>query len=135
MKKTNGETNGEFNKIFNKIYNKIPQNIKASQAAAKVTYVGAYEAEFSMILREKRFPTLLSMQYYYLGVEGNMTTLGKLKHRKSFDKKKPKDEVVTSSKNNENQDEKIEEISRILRGLSNKLTKLEVEGDNGNINP
>jgi hypothetical protein len=36
-------------------------DIKPSQTVAKVTYVGAFEADFSMMLRERRSQTLLIM--------------------------------------------------------------------------
>jgi hypothetical protein len=50
-----------FNRIFNKLYNNIPRDINPSQPATKVTYVGAFDVDFAMVLRERRSPTLLVM--------------------------------------------------------------------------
>ena len=77
-----------------------------------------------MILREIRSATLENIQDDALDVEGNMASSCNMKHMKYFEKKKPKDEAGTSNKNKENQDEKIEEMTRILRGFPNKLTIL-----------
>jgi hypothetical protein len=56
------ETVIDFNRMFNKLYNKVPIDIKPSQPAIKVTYVGAFEFYFSMMLRERRSLTLLTIQ-------------------------------------------------------------------------
>jgi hypothetical protein len=66
-------------KRFNKVYNNIPRDIKPSQLAAKVTYDGAFDVDFVMVLREKRSPTLLVMQEDAIEIEGNMIASGKLK--------------------------------------------------------
>jgi hypothetical protein len=71
----------DFNRIFNKIYNKIPIDIKPSQTTTKVTYAGAFEAYFSMVLRERRSPTFLIMQDDAIDIEGNMIESGKMKQR------------------------------------------------------
>jgi len=69
----------DFNKRFNKVYNKIPIDIKPSQAAAKVNYAGAFEEDFTIMLRERRSSTLLIMQNDAIDIGGNMTTSGKIK--------------------------------------------------------
>jgi hypothetical protein len=48
----------DFNIIFNKLYNKIPRDINPSQPTTKATYVGAFDVDFSMVLRERGSPTL-----------------------------------------------------------------------------
>jgi hypothetical protein len=44
----------EFIQRFNKLYNKIPVEVKPSQPATKVTFAGAFEPNFSLLLRERR---------------------------------------------------------------------------------
>jgi hypothetical protein len=123
----------DFNRRFNKLYNKIPIDIKPSQPTTKVTYVGAFEANFSMVLRERRSPTLLIMQDDAIDIEGNMIAFGKMKQRMDQvekDKKKVKEEFGTSYPNRDSQDAKIEEMSRLIRNLSNKMSRFEIEGNN-----
>jgi hypothetical protein len=66
---------------FNKLYNTIPAYINPSQPTTKVTYVGEFDADFSMTLRERRSPTLLVMQEDEIGIEGNMIALGNMKKK------------------------------------------------------
>jgi hypothetical protein len=54
FKKKNSETVMEFIQRFNKLYNKIPVEVKPSQPAAKVTFAGAFEPDFALLLRERR---------------------------------------------------------------------------------
>jgi hypothetical protein len=51
----------DFNKSFNKLYKNIPRDINPLWQAAKVTCVGDFDADFSMVLRERRDPILLIM--------------------------------------------------------------------------
>jgi hypothetical protein len=51
LKKRANEPIVNINKIFNKLYKKIPKDIKPSQPRTKVTYVGAFDADFDMMLR------------------------------------------------------------------------------------
>eukprot|EP01018_Ginkgo_biloba_P021852 Gb_40590 [translate_table: standard] len=67
-------------------------------------------------------------------IEGNMTASGKIKPRSDSgekDKKKQKEEGGPSTSYAESQEAKIEEMNKLIRNLSNKLTKLEV-GNNNN---
>jgi hypothetical protein len=61
LKKRTNESIVDFKKIFNKLYNKIPRDINPSYSATKVTYDGSFGADISMVLRERRSPTLLIM--------------------------------------------------------------------------
>ena len=62
LKKRANETVNDFNKRFNKLYNKVPTDINPSQPTTKVTYVGEFDVDFSMTLRERRSLTLLVMK-------------------------------------------------------------------------
>jgi hypothetical protein len=79
LKKRANEVVVEFNRRFNKIYKKIPRDIKPSQLVEKVTYVGAFVVDFSMVLRERRSPNFLIMQDDAIEIEGNMIAYGKMK--------------------------------------------------------
>ena len=43
------------------MYGKIPTEIKAAETLEKLTYVNAFDADFSLLLRERRSPTLANM--------------------------------------------------------------------------
>jgi hypothetical protein len=62
LRKRNFESFLEFTHRFNKIYRKIPAEVKPSQPLAKVTFAGAFEPDFSVLLRERRYATLEGMQ-------------------------------------------------------------------------
>jgi hypothetical protein len=61
------------------LYNKIPVEVKPSQPAAKVTFAGAFDLDFSLLLRERRSTDLTKMQDDSLEIESNMMASGKLK--------------------------------------------------------
>jgi hypothetical protein len=47
--------------------------------AAKVTFAGAFDHDFALLLRERRSIDLTKMQYDALEIESNMMASGKLK--------------------------------------------------------
>jgi hypothetical protein len=69
----------EFIQIFNKIYHNIPAEVKPSQPAAKVTFVGDFDSDFSLLLMERRSTTLVGMQDDSIEIESNMMASMKLK--------------------------------------------------------
>jgi hypothetical protein len=79
LKKKNSESVLEFTQRFNKLYNKIPAEVKPSQPAAKVTYAGAFDPDFALLLRERRSVDLPKMQDDAVEIESNMMASGKLK--------------------------------------------------------
>jgi hypothetical protein len=50
LRKKNSETVMEFIQRFKKLYNKIPAEVKPSQPTAKVTFAGAFELDFTLLL-------------------------------------------------------------------------------------
>jgi len=50
LKKKNSETVMEFILRFNKLYNKISAVVKPSEPSAKVTFAGAFEPDFALLL-------------------------------------------------------------------------------------
>jgi hypothetical protein len=79
LRKKNSETVMEFIQRFNKLYNKIPAEVKPSQPTAKVTFAGAFESDFALLLQEIRGATLNRMQDDVVEIESNMMASGKLK--------------------------------------------------------
>jgi hypothetical protein len=79
LRKKNSESVLEFTQRFNKLYNKIPVEVKPSQPTAKVTFVGAFDLEFALLLRERRSIDLTKMQDDALEIELNMMASRKLK--------------------------------------------------------
>jgi hypothetical protein len=61
LNKNNSEMVMEFIQRFNKLYNKILIEVKQSQPAAKVNFTGAFEPDFSLLLRERRGSDLTRM--------------------------------------------------------------------------
>jgi hypothetical protein len=79
LRKKNSESVLEFTQRFNKLYNKIPVEVKPSQPTTKVTFVGAFDHDFTLLLRERRSIDLMKMQDDALEIESNMMASGKLK--------------------------------------------------------
>jgi hypothetical protein len=61
LKRKQGESISDFTKRFNKMYSKIPDEIKPTETSAKITFSNAFDAEFSLLLREIRYVTLSLM--------------------------------------------------------------------------
>jgi hypothetical protein len=77
LKKKHNESVPDFIKIFNKLYNKILADVKPSQPTTKVTFVGSFDPDFSLLLRERRSTTLIGMQDDVVEIESNMIASGK----------------------------------------------------------
>jgi hypothetical protein len=54
------------------MYVRIPDEIKPTEASAKITYANEFDAEFSLLLRERRSATLFSIQEETIEVESNI---------------------------------------------------------------
>jgi hypothetical protein len=72
---------------FSKLYKNIPTYIKPSQPT-KVTYVGEFDANFSMTLRERKSPIIIVMQEDEIYIKGNMITSGNMKKKNIRKKRK-----------------------------------------------
>jgi hypothetical protein len=69
LRKKTYESFLDFIQIFNKLYHKILVEVKPSQPAAKVTFVGVFDSDFSLRLRERRSTTIEGMQDYAIDIE------------------------------------------------------------------
>jgi hypothetical protein len=89
-----------------------------------------------MVLRERRSPTLLVMQDDAIDIEGNMIALGKMKQKQDqVERKKAREDCGTSDPNKDSQEARIEEMSRLIRNLTNKMSRFEIENNNANKSP
>jgi hypothetical protein len=60
LKKMEGESVSDFSKRFNKMYNKIPAEIKPSEASAQISYAGAFDPDFCLLIKRKKSHLLSS---------------------------------------------------------------------------
>jgi hypothetical protein len=102
------------------MFGKILVEIKPSDASAKIMFFAAFDAEFCLILRERRSTTLALMQDAALEVESNITASQKLKGR--AEKKKPAIESSSSSSNSQ-----MEKMAKMLDTLTSEMSKLKVQ--------
>jgi hypothetical protein len=131
LKRKNGESISDFTKRFNKMYGRIPDEIKPTEASAKITYANAFDADFSLLLRERRSTTLLSMQEATIEVESNILASDRLKTRSDKEKKKQREDAPTSS-NSATSDPKLEEMTKTLKDLTSEIAKLKWESKQPN---
>jgi hypothetical protein len=125
LKRKQGESIPDFTKRFNQMYGKIPDEIKPSETSAKITFANAFDAEFSLLLRERRAATLSLMQDVAIEVESNILATDKLKSRSDRDRKKQKEELPSSS--NTTSDSKMDEMAKMLKTLTAEMARLKME--------
>ena len=61
------------------MYGKIPVDINPTETSMNLTYANAFDANFSLLLRERRPPTLANMKEATLEVESNLMVEGKIR--------------------------------------------------------
>jgi hypothetical protein len=129
LRKKNSKSVLEFTQRFNKLYNKIPMEVKPSQPAAKVTFTGAFDPDFSLLLRERRSVDLTKMQDNALEIESNMMGLGKLKAKTETGNKETRRyrEQGGSSGSGRSSGDKMDDMARIIKELSNKILQMELD--------
>jgi hypothetical protein len=129
LRKKNYESVLEFTQRFNKLYNKIPIEVKPSQPAAKVTFTGAFDPDFTLLLRERRSVDLTKMQDDALEIESNMMASGKLKSKMETGNKETRRyrEQGGSSGSGRSSGDKMDDMARIIKELSNKILKMELD--------
>jgi hypothetical protein len=129
LKKKNSESVLEFTQRFDKLYNKIPAEVKPSQPSAKVTYAGAFDPDFALLLRERRSLDISKMKYGAVEIESNMMASGKLKAKTenvNKDNKKFKEKGGPSG-SGKSVGDRIYEMASVIQQLSNKISKMELE--------
>jgi hypothetical protein len=131
LKRKNGESISDFTKRFNKMYGRIPYEIKLTEASAKITYANAFDAKLSLLLRERRSTTLLSMQEEAIEFEPNILASDMLNTRSDKDKKKQR-EYSPASSNPSTYDPKLDEMTKTLKDLKSEITKMKWESKKPN---
>lgn len=101
---------------------------KPPVAAVKYIFSKYFDDDFVIMLWERTSRTLEDMQTNVIEVEANMATSTslKLKEEKAQRKLKSVQEASSSSKT-KSKDSKINEITSLLRNLSNRISKLETQ--------
>jgi hypothetical protein len=129
LRKKTSESILEFIQRFNKIYHKILAEVKPSQIAAKVTFVGAFDSDFALISRERRSTTLVGIQYDAIEFESNMMASIKSKIKVDMGTRKPRrfKEHAGLSGFGKSVEEKMDEMDKIIKYLSNKISRMEIE--------
>ena len=131
LRKRHNEDVSKFIKIFNKLYTSLPAEMKPHQIVAKVVFVAVFDVDFGFSLKERKSSTLDESQTDALEVETNFASTGNSRGKVDHDSRcRGKEEVSTSSQDSEAVDHKIEEMSKMIKNLSSKLVKLELETKN-----
>jgi hypothetical protein len=129
LRKKTSESILEFIQVFNKLYHKISIEAKPSQPAAKVTFAGAFDYDFALLLRERRRTTLAWMQDDAIEIESNMMEFRKLKTKVEMGTRETRHfkEHARPSESRKSVEEKMDEMEKIIKDLSNKLSRMEIE--------
>jgi hypothetical protein len=126
IKRNNGESISDFTKRFNNMYGRILDEIKPTEASSKITYANEFDAQFSLLLRERRSTTLFFMQEVFIEVESNILAPDMLKTRSDKDKRKHREYSPTSS-NLVMSNTKLDEMTKNLKDLTSEIAKLKGE--------
>jgi hypothetical protein len=126
LKRKEVESVSNFSKRFNKMYNRIPAKIKPSEASAKITYAGAFDPDFCLLLRERRATTLAHMQDAVVEVESNILATERLWNTVGRNIYRQRPEASPSSSSP--LPLQIDETTRVLKSLSARMERWELEG-------
>jgi hypothetical protein len=126
LKKEEGESVSEFSKRFNKMYNKIPVESKPTETSTKITYSSSFNPDFCLLLRDRRATSLAHMKYVALEVESNILAVDKIRSKADGERKKGRSEASTSSLSFG--PPQMDEVTKLLKSLSARMERLEVEG-------
>jgi uncharacterized small protein (DUF1192 family) len=133
LKKMEGESVSDFSKRFNKMYNKIPAEIKPSEASAQISYAGAFDPDFCLLLRERRATSLAQMQDAAIEVESNILAADRLRNKADADRRKGKSEASTSGPSLPHT--QVDELTQMMKFLSEEMERLKVERKQMNKGP
>ena len=111
-----------------------------------ITFANAFDAKFSLWLRAAKPLSFPAMQEVAIEVESNILVANKLKAEENKGvkgKKKQKEDKQASTLKHFSAEEKLDEMSNLMKHLASKMSKLEVENrpaarpppDGLNINP
>ena len=111
------------------MYQNIPVQIKPLDTSAMITFSNAFNLDFSLLLREIRSPNLTTMQESTIEIESNVLVAQRLKGESKIRKKK-KEEKLPSTSNQQSLEDKIDEMRKMIKRLTSKLEKLDIDWKN-----
>jgi hypothetical protein len=120
LKRDPAETVQEFSTRFMKVYNSIPDQVKPPLGAAQLHYVDAFSSDFALLLRERRYATLVDMMNDAIEVEVNLMASRKIKNKVETEKNKVKEENQPSS--SQSSDAKLDMMVKTMEKLVERLT-------------
>jgi hypothetical protein len=138
LKKQEVESVSDFSKRFNKMYNKIPVEIKPSEASAQISYAGAFDPDFCLLLRERRATSLAQMQDAAIEVESNILAADRLRNKADTDRRKGKSEVSIFGSNISVPSlphPQVNEMAQVMNFLKEEMERLKVERKQMNRGP
>jgi hypothetical protein len=138
LKKQEGESVSDFSKRFNKMYNKIPAEIKPSEASAQISYAGAFDPNFCLVLRERRATSLAQMQDAAIEVESNMLAADRMRNQANTNRRKGKSEASVSGSNTFGlsvPDPQMNDLTQLLNVLKEEMERLKTERKQMNRGP
>jgi hypothetical protein len=95
----------------------------------KVTFAGDFDPDFSLLLRERRSVDLTKMQDDVVEIESNMMTSRKLKAKFETGNKETRRyrEQTGPYGFGRSSEDKMDDMERIIKELSNKISKMELD--------
>ena len=108
------------------MYQKIPPEIKPTERLAKITYANSFDAEFFLLLRERRSITLANMQEVSLEVESNILAADSLKRRSDRGKQKEEHKPSPSSQSKFHKTS-MEVLIKKMEAMSTELAMLRAD--------
>jgi hypothetical protein len=120
-------------KIFNEIHKNISTKIKPTETSAKMNYASAFDPNFFLLLSERRDTSLDHMQDATLEVESNILAADKLRSKDDRERRKGRSKTPTSSSST--MPRQMDEVTKLLKLLSAKVERLELEGKKSYRNP
>ena len=133
LKRKNGESLGDFMERFIKVYQKIPVEVKPPETTTMITFANTFDSKFALWLRAAKPSTLIVMQEVAIEVESNLLASNKLKaeeERGGKEKRKVKEEKQASTSKALAIEDKLDEMTSIIKHLVAKMSKLELENKN-----
>jgi ribonuclease HI len=125
LKKREGEYVSDFSKRFNKMYNKIPAEVKPSEVSAQISYAGAFDPNFCLVLRERRATSLAQMQDAAIEVESNILAADRLRNKANADRRKGKSGASTFGPSLPNP--QVSELTQVMNFLKEEVERLKLE--------
>jgi hypothetical protein len=106
--------------------------VKPSQPTTKVTFTRDFDIDFALLLREVRSTTLVVMPDDAIEIESNMMESEKVKTKVEMGTREPEHfkEHVGACGYGKSVEGKMDEMAKIIKYLSNKISKMEMEKSN-----